>query len=706
MLNTEFALLKHKSADEIRTQIRLMYEPYTRDPKKPKLADNDFEALLTSVPSCMEATDRELSNFNQVLTELKLEVPIVKSSDVSLSGKAFLESVKRELKRCAEISEEKQVEICKVIKWENVLRECNLSEEWLEWVQYVAIKVLFQPIKFDLFCDLSKMVKCVFECFDNTEGLKLLRVATTFFMALYKQKCKKDTNDQAWEDYQWVESTGLLKTFDGEPIAAIVAFWEKNKFYLFSLLSINCKVFKECNDMFSDDQTFDQHLQTFAENDAVQSQRSSSFMQVRNTVVSILSQEYKNMTNMQERILHIAQDEMEAEKLKAFNVVCLSWDVIVKDVIDPQGWMHQKDRELLNRLRTIHFREESSTQRHDYVTIQCTTNCEEQKEGNNLEKASSVLSSNEFEQLIDRLLLFMTADSGSIESEGLNLQKGIAQMTTQDVHNFICSREKQLTAAGMKDLKEVSQQIYNWPINGQKLVTLGSNTVTTGIKWSLSSDSMEDQALKQEITKIIQFELLKEKIRNDSIPKFELAKSIGEKRLQYYTLGGREHLKQNRLIDFTESKQEFEQINLQWTEYLKEWQQKIAQYRKTYLYLAYFTVNDMRDLCSQIKKYQALAEKLKKQNLLGAIASKISFINADVITDVETEVTSSAVSSFYLFFLESIFTLILFALKRELNTHIRIYKKKKKKKRIGIGAPTTNWNDSVNYCKNYSEALV
>ncbi|ETO21702.1 hypothetical protein RFI_15503, partial [Reticulomyxa filosa] len=509
----KIGLLRHKSEAEIRSQIVLMYEPYTRDGERPILEIREkmqFDRFDYAVQNGTDVSEEELRAFKGIITDLKLRVPTVMNSNEPLEPHTFIQSVKQELQRR---THEMKVDKIKANEadWTNVVRDCHLHARYLDWVKFVGFKVvLINPMclqELEFLRESATVIKDVFECLESTEALKLLRSVVGVFLPLYKQKHKAVLANPVWEDKDWVTSSNLLISFNLK-IQSIVAIWKRDKekypkikplgVEWLRLIVSNSRVFKECFERFSNDQIFEDHLQSFAANDPVQSVRSSSLMLVRNFVMQMLSTDFENVSKMKERILYMAQHETDEESLKSYNVVCLSWESIVRDVIDPQGWIHQKDKEFLERIRTVHFGDEKLAQRNNYITIGYVKNYgDEKSEGKD---QIEVLAHNEFEQLMDRLLLFMTGESESINSEALTTNKGISLMTAQDVYNLFLSFEKQLITAGLKDVGEGLRQLRERNITGKKLISLASDSKGNDIlKEMFNSDISEDNPLKQEI---------------------------------------------------------------------------------------------------------------------------------------------------------------------------------------------------------------
>ncbi|ETO18180.1 hypothetical protein RFI_19101, partial [Reticulomyxa filosa] len=171
-----------------------------------------------------------------------------------------------------------------------------------------------------------------------------------------------------------------------------------------------------------------------------------------------------------------------------------------------------------------------------------------------------------------------------------------------------------------------------------------------------------------DLIKIIHFEMIKEKVlndkkiyiyslhiqncislrvhvKNDFIPKFDKCKKIAKKRLEYFSLGGRDDLKVDRTISFSKNASEFDMIDKQWDKRLTDWKTQIAELRNKFPMLSYYTVNDMLFLRDLLLSYNQRAEKAQ---FLGPLVSKISFIDPNVTTtEIETAIKSIKVAPFF-----------------------------------------------------------
>ncbi|ETO02078.1 hypothetical protein RFI_35357 [Reticulomyxa filosa] len=444
------------------------------------------------------------------------------------------------------------------------------------------------------------------------------------------------------------------------------------------IIASSNKIMKECFDTFRNNQVFEDHMQNFAENDSVQQARGTSLMEVRKYLINFLTSNFNNMSAMYNRLLHFAQNEMNSEKLECFKIIRSAWDSIVQDAIDPQvcffflvflgrkkkeplkknlyfglkkkkkGWMHQKDKEMLKKIRNVHFEDEKQLDKEKYMEIEYlteeTSKETEEKSGMQKEpkKQMKRMSQEEFEQLTDRLLMFITGDAGGTDNEVLTSQKGISVMTREDIEELLKRRQKQMTAMGPDVFKIVLDRIRTQAIDGQKLIASLKKSARALGELLLGQDfdiAINREQLVTELMKIIDFEILKERVKNDLIPKFDKCKSIAKKRLEYFGLGGRQELEMERIIEFSRGIDKFEAIDNQWNLCLKKWISDVSNLRQRYPLLSFYTVNDMRFLCERLRSYV----QSNKQGSIGAIASKISLIYPDItIAQIQANVASKS----------------------------------------------------------------
>ncbi|ETO22967.1 hypothetical protein RFI_14220 [Reticulomyxa filosa] len=326
------------------------------------------------------------------------------------------------------------------------------------------------------------------------------------------------------------------------------------------LIAGNRNFFKECLSTFPTDEKFEHHMQAFAENDQYLHSRASSLREVRTFLVDMLKRKFKTISEVQRYLEKFAAD-VHKETLESFSIVLQSHKSILSDVTDPQGWLFQQDKNLLYKIGHVKLslsisEMKKSLERENYLTVGTIDSNKESKMMEQQFEVPTTLKQTEVEQLIDRLLMSLT---GSEDGEELPLQQGISTMTSQDLEQLFQSHEKQFAKISLGALSKVLNVIKRNNYTGQTL---------------LRSSSLSEES-DQLVNKIIQFEVLKEKVKYDFVPKFEKCKSIAMKRLQYYDLGGKTHLESDKEISFDQSIRFFANIEQAWDDQLKKWKDTI-----------------------------------------------------------------------------------------------------------------------------------
>ncbi|ETO02079.1 hypothetical protein RFI_35358 [Reticulomyxa filosa] len=231
-ISNDFGLLKTKSEQEIFQQIRWMYEPHTTDQKKLYLSaaeEKELESLPIYIPKQIDPSSNELRALQLVLTTMEFSMPQLLDGSGFLSPQKLITEIKRVLTQMAESTKDIPKK-CSDIPWGDIVEDCGISKEMEGWVKFVGYKILLKNFeyfrhKITSYQKLAKCLKQVFDCFDSCDALKLLRDATLSLCRLYKDNAKI-----GWEDKDWQTNKGFLKSFDNEPMKAIVQFWEQNQF--------------------------------------------------------------------------------------------------------------------------------------------------------------------------------------------------------------------------------------------------------------------------------------------------------------------------------------------------------------------------------------------------------------------------------------------------------------------------------------------
>ncbi|ETN99836.1 hypothetical protein RFI_37631, partial [Reticulomyxa filosa] len=180
------------------------------------------------------------------------------------------------------------------------------------------------------------------------------------------------------------------------------------------------------------------------------------------------------------------------------------------------GWMHQKDKEMLKKIQNVHFGDEKQMDKEKYMEIEYLTEetSKEAEEKSKMQKEPKKqmkrMSQEEFEQLTDRLLVFIDG----IDNKVLSLQKDISAMAREDVEELLKRHQKQMTAMSPDVLKIVLDRVWTQAIDGQKLIASLKKSAKALGELLLGQDfdvAINREQLVTELMKIIDFEILKER---------------------------------------------------------------------------------------------------------------------------------------------------------------------------------------------------
>ena len=139
-------------------------------------------------------------------------------------------------------------------------------------------------------------------------------------------------------------------------------------------------------------------------------------------------------------------------------------------------------------------------------------------------------------------------------------------MQVTDVIHLFMAKESTLKQCGLNGFHDLEAFTTEKHINGVKLAKA---TIHAAVRQLLFGDEhkicdrQKQDTITSEIIKVIEFQVLRKKVQNDIILKFDLCKEIARKRLLYYSEGGRETLSQHRSIVIESPLDEFEQIKEQ-----------------------------------------------------------------------------------------------------------------------------------------------
>ncbi|ETO13108.1 hypothetical protein RFI_24267, partial [Reticulomyxa filosa] len=431
---TELEWIAKRSQDDIKRQVRLMYEPHSKDPDHLKLSEYEQRDFVIGMPKNPEPEQSELETLRRLLKELEFSMPPLLTGTGLLDPVDLIASVKNEIINLVTTKQYVMITV-NDIQWLNIVHRCGISKQMANWAKFVSFKTLFHSgtlTRFQSYQTIAYDLRQVFDCFQNQQVLASIRSVIATFSLIYKQKNKLSTS---WEKYEWT----LLKSFDNVEMKKILEFWRDNKYRFVNFPSVALhwlelvqnseNIILKCFNSFKNDKEFHEFLFQFAEDDPVQRLRADCLKHVRSFVVKFCSNEFASVADMLKKMIEIMQNDITAEILDHFQVVHSSWHFILAAAKDPQvkqtnrqklggvvvvvvfppftckGSTHEQDREFLEQLTAIEFGPEDTHNHENYLRYIGFKRLDTQHD----EKKEKVeMSQDDFEQLMARLLIFIT----------------------------------------------------------------------------------------------------------------------------------------------------------------------------------------------------------------------------------------------------------------------------------------------------------
>ena len=310
-----------------------------------------------------------------------------------------------------------------------------------------------------------------------------------------------------------------------------------------------------------------------------------------------------------------------------------SWMYLQSDTVDPTQRRLEGFKYNVNRLSAFAFNEEqsASTGTNNYLYLRLGDEKEDDKDNWTRKK----MEQTQFEMFMARLLMFI---KGHIVKQAPT--KPISEMYENDAVALFRSHQEAFIQSGMGSFCEFEQILSANPlnrINGAKLMAAyeAMETDPNAMGHLLFGDQQIYDSEKQyrianQIFKVIDAHVLRDKVQSDIIPKFDLCKKIAKHRLLYYSEGGRDALDKNRRIGLDQTMEEFEQIERDWKDNVLFWRQNIEELRSVYKVLAFFTVNDMRWIISKIPQCIIHGSSTEKAKHFGELHSSLCFIDSSL----------------------------------------------------------------------------
>eukprot|EP01084_Bolivina_argentea_P287280 492930_1 len=412
------------------------------------------------------------------------------------------------------------------------------------------------------------------------------------------------------------------------------------------LLNAFGKIINELFEKYNEDRKFLNKLRLFTIDSPIDRQRSIALKQIRDNIVFFVRNNFERaqakeikMSEIQKRLTESMQD-MTEEDVQSMNIVTRSWYAMLKDFSDPSADQYGSNKKILNQIAAFEFSDESKQNEFDhedtttYLKIALGEN-----DANNEEKQPESISQNRFSSLLDAISIFITDAIPTDISP-----KKLHEYSDSDLIKLL--KEKQLTSLGLIKPSQMYAKIRKEAISGRMLLeNLNIESITKLLFPSTLQDSMELDTVKKiasEIVRTADFMLLKDRIENEYIPKFNKCKQIAATRLKYYFEGAREHLdeRQQRRISINQSLEQLGDLSGDWMVYLVDWKEKVEKLRQRYEIMTYFTVNDMRYILHTLTEYTVENnDENKKHKLLIKLSAKLTYIDHTItLNEVQAKI--------------------------------------------------------------------
>ena len=441
----------------------------------------------------------------------------------------------------------------------------------------------------------------VFDCLSALDSAKVLRDTTQLFQQLLRNTPNEDNKQIIVDDYLWKQRLSLLMNdYKKLTIEQLRNFWDQNNKTLSKLnddskrwlitIATNRKCITQLVNKFYRDADFEKHMQIFGANDPIQQTRAIALTNVRNSVVGFLKNRFYSTYDMSDRLRELA-NRITVDDLTQLEIVVTSWNHLLIDTFDATQYKFQQDKELLSQLTAFTYLDENIQEKDGLQYLQAILGEVKQQEQDEEKKMNNTITQNEFDAFTDRLLMFMTGDSGNVNVGDVPIRP-IHEMTINDVVDLFKARKSALTQCGVSKFSDFEYILKFHQVDGPKLIEAFKQSrhdiqpisnLVFGEDQQLYDKGKQDKIIS-EIIKVIDFQLLRDKVENELIPKYNICKKIAKHRLLYYSEGGRNELNKDRHIPIDKDFIEFEQIEQNWNKYVIEWEREITQLRLIGMY--------------------------------------------------------------------------------------------------------------------------
>ena len=452
-------------------------------------------------------------------------------------------------------------------------------------------------------------------------------------------------------------------------------------------------------DRFGDDESFKKQKALSQYADPMSETRKNTLNQVRQYfVVNIGKHIVSQSMNMSEARLYLINKifcEMKNIHVKYLEEFIEIWDEIDQN-IDFRQSQYTRDRTILSKLAYFVLQNcnlEMTTREYEIPEAsspqpalkQSSMDDEDFKDDfkasefflktKSLTKRPNFLTENEFENLVDRLLISENSDTRG--QSLIELKKDLKQWTTNDVCSIVNARyndnkygdnlERIILDRGIDgrllfkyhesqehlmylffsqiDFNEFGTSDINKKFLDFDLTKLANITTRKSIKYDYGpicigihdSPSADEQIklvckdIVNDITRAIQVVVIAEQM-NLLTPKYEIVKKILKTMKEYEIMGGRQDLLNQQMkieiYDSDPDARKCKDILKEWENHLSDWSQMMSLLRLNHKYLSYFTVNEMRFMYNTWCNYQKnKSENLSKDECARILNGKFCAVN-------------------------------------------------------------------------------
>lgn len=295
---------------------------------------------------------------------------------------------------------------------------------------------------------------------------------------------------------------------------------------------------------YHDDIKLENRMKLFSVDSLIDRNRSIALKKTRDTIVQFVRDIINTKQAEATKIINMSDIQQQLQKkmssigkgdVNALNTLTKAWHAIVNELEEATSDQFLVYKEMLTRIRGFTFGAESEQNQFDHEDTSSYLNisifdAEEMKE-------LEMISQNKFSSLLDVLSIFIT-DSIPVDIPS----KSFINYSCNDLIKLV--QDKQLNGLGLnKELQEIMyDEIRDKNITGERLS--GNISIDSIIDLLFIGQVQEElqqsevREIASEIIRTIDCIILRDRIQNEYLPKFNKCQEIAAIRLQYYFEGG------------------------------------------------------------------------------------------------------------------------------------------------------------------------